>query len=74
MNFKAYGKDNLLNAIEGSILVMNHLSKLIYKSNDFELIANGLSIVCFRYIGNYDADNIEQINNLNLKIVKIGRR
>ena len=71
MNFKAYGQANLKKAVEGSIRIMNHLAILVNRSSDFELVANGLSIVCFRYIGNCEVINTEEINTLNLKIVKL---
>ncbi|WP_299436428.1 pyridoxal-dependent decarboxylase [uncultured Aquimarina sp.] len=71
MNFKVYGQENLKQAIDGSIKVMNFLTVLIQKSNDFEFMASGLSIVCFRYIGNDKKLNLEEINNLNLKLVKL---
>lgn len=70
MNFKAYGTDNLKKAIEGSIYVMKHFAALVKKSKDFQLISNNLSIVCFRYIGKYNIDNLELLNQLNLEIVK----
>ena len=71
MNFKVYGEEYLKKAIEGSIKVMRYLSGIIQQSNDFELIANGLSVVCFRYVGKYDKSNLEKINDLNLQIIKL---
>ncbi len=71
MNFKVYGQNNLKKAIEGSIEVMSHLASIIVASSDFELVARGLSIVCFRYIGNHDSINTVHINRLNLKIIKL---
>ena len=70
MNFKAYGKENLMKAVQNSLIVMNHLSKLIEQSSDFELISNELSIVCFRYIGNYSPTETEKLNQLNKRIIK----
>ena len=71
MNFKIYGQKKLKKAIEGSIKVMDYLATIIDGSNDFELVTNSLSVVCFRYIGTNDASNVEQLNNLNLQIVKL---
>ncbi|MFD2561804.1 pyridoxal phosphate-dependent decarboxylase family protein [Aquimarina rubra] len=71
MNFKTYGQTKLKSAIKGSITVMNHLTKIVEESSDFELITHGLSIVCFRYIGNYKIESLQQINEINLKLVKL---
>lgn len=71
MNFKAYGQEQLKSAIGQSIEVMNHLAQLIQTSSDFELVANGLSVVCFRYIGNQSTKNLEQLNKRNLQLVKL---
>lgn len=71
MNFKTYGKLKLQAAIEGSINVMHHLATQVQESADFELVANGLSVVCFRYTGNQSTKNLEQLNKLNLQLVKL---
>jgi len=71
MNFKVYGQQDLKRAIEASIKVMNSLTTLIQESNDFEFIAGGLSIACFRYIGNDKKLSLEEINSLNLELVKL---
>ena len=71
VNFKVYGQENLKKAINGSITVMQHLSKVVDMSSDFELISQGLSIVCFRYVGNQDIVNINYLNELNLQLVAL---
>ena len=70
MNFKAYGREKLAKSIEGNIEFMKELSKLLENSTDFELVANGLSVVCFRYVGEYDTNETDLLNDLNLRIVK----
>ncbi len=68
MAFKVYGSELLKKAIQGNIMVMNYLAGLINRTNDFELIAHGLSIVCFRYIGSNKQDE-KYLNDLNSRIV-----
>ncbi|MDH7446428.1 pyridoxal phosphate-dependent decarboxylase family protein [Aquimarina sp. 2201CG14-23] len=70
MNYKAYGEKKLKKAITNSIHLMNYLAILVKDSEDFELITHNLSIVCFRYIGNYNSADLRLINNLNLQLIK----
>ncbi len=74
MNFKVYGQKNLRKAIQGSISVMSHLAKLIQQSDNFELITNNLSVVCFRYIGSWNESDLGTINRLNYHLVKTSQK
>ena len=72
MSFKAYGAERLRKAIEHDIDNAHFLAQLVDEAADFELaIEPGLSITCFRYMGDESAKHADQnfIDQLNRDII-----
>ena len=64
---RTYGTEGLRDKIRNHISIAAHLSELISKETDFEILAPVIiSVVCFRYIPS--GCNEEKINDLNEKL------
>jgi glutamate/tyrosine decarboxylase-like PLP-dependent enzyme len=55
MTIKHEGLDGLTSAIEGNIALARYLAERVRTTPGLELIASGLSVVCFRYAGSADS-------------------
>ncbi|MDW3192465.1 MAG: pyridoxal-dependent decarboxylase [Cytophagales bacterium] len=70
MSFKAYGADRLKAMIEKDIHLTRYLAQTVEASTDFELSSDPLlGIVCFKYIGSINSEEIEKIDELNQLII-----
>lgn len=66
MSFKAYGADRLKAMIEKDIHLTRYLADEVKMSNDFELSSDPLlGIVCFRYKGDLENNEVAKIDHLN---------
>ena len=80
MTFKAYGAENLRQAITNDIETVRYMEQLVIEASDFEMLAPApLSIACFRYISNdqliqEDDDQIDQLNTRLLETIEADGR
>jgi glutamate/tyrosine decarboxylase-like PLP-dependent enzyme len=65
MTLKHAGFDGLRDAVSANIALARDLADRISRADDLELVASGLSVVCFRYRGD-DARNKEILERVQL--------
>lgn len=71
--FQAFGTRALGEAIEANLRSATHLGNLVEQAPDFELLAPvGLSVVCFRYVGDRTLELTD--DELNESILKVLQR
>ncbi len=77
MALKHRGLDGYAAAIERNIALAEHLAARIREHPDLELIASGMSVVCFRYAPptlRADLDRLDALNKALLEDVQLGGR
>lgn len=66
MQIKHAGTDVLSESIEHDLECARHFSRLVAEADDFELLASGLSVFCFRYKPAGFAGDLDQLNEKSL--------
>jgi len=66
MTLKHAGFDGLREAVADNIALARYLADCVQRADDFELVASGLSVVCFRYRGD------DAVNKRILERVQLG--
>src|SRR5579872_832910 len=59
---KYVGVDRLAEAVERNIACASYFASLVNAANDFELLASGLSVFCFRYLPKNGAADLDSLN------------
>jgi len=74
MALKYYGVEGYRREIEADLALADHLAALITSQPDFELVASGLSIVCFRYAppGITGGEQLDTLNKALLEEIQLG--
>ncbi|HEX7774225.1 MAG TPA: pyridoxal-dependent decarboxylase, partial [Pyrinomonadaceae bacterium] len=74
MTLQYYGRDRIAAAISEDIALAAYLGELVSSADDFELLAPvELSICCFRYVPDRDAD-LDRLNERIMGMVQKGGR
>ncbi len=74
MTLKYYGVDGYRREIEADLALAEHLKKLASSHPDLDMVASGLSIVCFRYVppGIEGGDQLDALNKALLEEIQLG--
>jgi aromatic-L-amino-acid/L-tryptophan decarboxylase len=70
MALKHFGLDGYTALIEHDLALADHLADRVREHPDLELVASGLSIVCFRYAPPELRDDSERLNALNTALLE----
>jgi glutamate/tyrosine decarboxylase-like PLP-dependent enzyme len=72
MTMKQFGIDGHRAAVEANIALARYLADRVRESSDLELVASGLSVVCFRYKVSAMSDMSDTINRQLLEKLQLG--
>jgi len=70
MTMKQFGLAGHRRAVEENIALARYLADQVRQSRDLELLASGLSIVCFRYVGSEASQSSETTDTLNRRLLE----
>src|SRR5262245_10725336 len=70
MTMKQFGLSGHRRAVEENIALARYLADQVRESRDLELLASGLSIVCFRYVGRDASQSSEATDTLNRRLLE----